>query len=86
MLGNIIGGFIVVLIGVTLAPTVANEVSHATKDTMYGDSSHGFTNSTISGSSATILDLTTLFYVLAVASIGIGIATSGLKAAGLMGA
>jgi len=26
MLGNIIGGFIVILVGVTLAPTVANEV------------------------------------------------------------
>ena len=29
MLGNIIGGFIVILVGVTLAPTVADEVAGA---------------------------------------------------------
>ena len=72
MLGNLIGGFIVILVGVTLAPTVANEVSGAQA------------NSNITGAADTIIGLTTLFYCLAIASTGIGIATIGLRNAGLM--
>ena len=49
MLGNLIGGFIVILVGVTLAPTVANEVSTAQD------------NTNISGASNTIIGLTTLY-------------------------
>jgi hypothetical protein len=70
MLGNLIGGFIVILVGVTLAPTVANEVQGAKN------------NANISGASNTIV--TTLFYCLAIASSAIGIATLGLRNSGLM--
>lgn len=72
MLGNLIFGFIVILVGVTLAPTVANEVAGAQA------------NTNITGASDTILGLTTLFYVLAIASVGIGITTVGLRNSGLM--
>jgi xanthine/uracil permease len=72
MLGNLIGGFIVILVGVTLAPTVANQVQ-TSQD-----------NNNITGASSTIIGLTTLFYCLAVASVGIGIATVGLRNSGLM--
>ena len=72
MLGNLIGGFIVILVGVTLAPTVAEEVGQAKA------------SSNITGASETIIGLTTLFYCLAVASVGIGIATVGLRNSGLM--
>ena len=72
MLGNLIGGFIVILVGATLPPTVADEVQGA-KD-----------NGNITGASDTIIGLTTLFYTLAVASAGIGIATVGLRQSGLM--
>ena len=72
MLGNIIGGFIVILVGVTLAPTVANEVQGAED------------NGNITGAAQTIIGLTTLFYCLAIASTGIGIATVGLRNSGLM--
>lgn len=72
MLGNLIFGFIVILVGVTLAPTVANEVAGAQA------------NSNITGASDTIVGLTTLFYVLAIASVGISITTVGLRNAGLM--
>ncbi|GBE19899.1 hypothetical protein BMS3Abin17_00629 [archaeon BMS3Abin17] len=65
MLGNIIGGFIVILVGVTLAPTVANEVAGAQA------------NTNITGASSTILGLTTLFYNLSIASTAIGIAAQG---------
>lgn len=72
MLGNLIGGFIVILVGVTLAPTVANEVKGAQN------------NGNISGASNTIIGLTTLFYALAIASAAIGIATVGLRNSGLL--
>ena len=72
MLGNLIGGFIVILVGATLAPTVANEVQGAQN------------NANISGAADTIIGLTTLFYCLSVAGAGIGIATVGLRQSGLM--
>ena len=72
MLGNLIGGFIVILVGVTLAPTIADQVWTAQN------------SSNITGASDTIIGLTTLFYCLAVASTGIGIATVGLRNSGLM--
>ena len=72
MLGNLIGGFIVILVGVTLAPTVATQVTGATG------------NANITGAANTVLGLTTLFFCLAVASAGIGIAAAGLQKSGLM--
>lgn len=79
MLGNIIGGFIVILIGATLAPTVADQIYEARYN-----ASGGTGGENITGASSTILGLTTLFYCLAVASTGIGIATVGLRNSGLM--
>lgn len=61
-----------ILVGVTLAPTVADEVATAEA------------NGNITGAEQTIIGLTTLFYCLAVASTGIGIATAGLRNSGLM--
>ena len=71
MLGNIIGGFIVILVGVTLAPTIANEVA-------------GAQGGNVTGASSTVLGLTTLFYNLSIASTAIGIAAQGLRNSGLM--
>jgi len=79
MLGNLIGGFIVILIGVTLAPTVADQIQLARDPD--GNAS---TPSNVTGSASTILGLTTLFYCLAVASAGIGLAVTGLRQGGLM--
>ena len=71
MLGNIIGGFITILVGVTLVPTVADEVVSAQ-------------GGNVTGASSTILGLTTLFFTLAIASVGIGVAASALQRSGLM--
>jgi len=79
MLGNLIGGFIVILIGVTLAPTVADTVKSGTDP-----DSNASTSANISGASASIFNLTTLFYSLAVASSGIGLAVVGFRKAGVM--
>ena len=72
MLGNLIGGFIVILVGVTLAPTIATEVAGAQAD------------GNITGASDTIIGLTTLFYCLSVTSVAIGITVVGLRNSGLM--
>ena len=61
-----------ILVGVNLAGPVATAVVGAQN------------SNNITGASNTILGLTTLFYCLAIASTGIGIATVGLKNSGLM--
>lgn len=73
MLGNLIGGFIVIIVGVSLAPSVANEVQAAR-------------TGNVTGAASTILNLTTLFFVLGIASAGIAVAAQGLRAAGMLGA
>lgn len=79
MLGNLIGGFIVILVGVSLMPTVANEVVAAQRI-------NGTTANNITGTASdTILGLTTLFFALAIASAGIAVAAQGLRAAGMIG-
>lgn len=79
MLGNLIGGFVAILVGVTLIPTIANEVYSARYGNGSGD--HNF-----SGASGTILGLTPLFFALGIASIGMAVAAQGLRAAGMLGA
>ena len=73
MLGNLIGGFIVIIVGVNLIPTIA--------DSVYAAGHLG----NVSGAATTILDLTTLFFALAISCAGIACAVNGLRAAGLLG-
>lgn len=80
MLGNIVGGFVVILVGVTLAPSVANAVA----DARGVNNTAGTYSGNVTGASATILQLTVLFYNLAIASSAMGIAVQGLKNGGLM--
>ena len=72
MLGNLIGGFIVILVGVNLIPTVASQVVAAQ-------------GGNVTGAASTILGLTTLFFALAIMSSAIGVAAIGLRQAGLLG-
>jgi hypothetical protein len=83
MLGNLIGGFIVILVGVSLIPTVADEVYGARNIEFVG--TNGVHNTTVTGAAGTILGLTTLFFALGIASAGIAIAAQGLRAAGMLG-
>jgi len=71
MLGNLIGGFIVILVGVNLIPTVADQVVAAQ-------------NGNVTGASSTILGLTTLFFALGIMAAGISLAVGGLRNAGLV--
>jgi len=72
MLGNLIGGFIVIVVGVNLIPSVADQVVAAQAGN-------------VTGASSTILGLTTLFFALGIAAAGISVAAQGLRAAGLLG-
>jgi len=74
MLGNLIGGFVVILVGVTIAPTVMREFNEAMGN-----------ETNVTGLSSTVADLLPLFFILGVASAGIAIAATGLRAAKLLG-
>jgi hypothetical protein len=75
MLGNLVGGFITILVGAVLIGTVADQVWMAQA------------NANIAGTPAdTLLGLVTLFFALSIATAGIAIAAQGLRAAGLLGA
>ena len=71
MLGNLIGGFIVILIGVQLLPVIANAIVAAQAGN-------------VTGASSTILGLTTIFYALGIMSAGVALAVGGLRSAGVM--
>jgi len=72
MLGLIIGGFIVILVGTSLLPTVANQVGIAQND------------ANVTGASDTLIGLTTLFFALTIATSAIGIAAIGLRNSGMI--
>ena len=71
MLGNLIGGFIVIIIGVNLIGTVADEVNSAQ-------------SGNVTGAASTILGLTPLFFALGIMSAGVALAVGGLRNAGLV--
>ena len=77
MLGNLLGGFIVILIGVNLIPTIADQVTQAT-------SGNGSQTTNITGASSAILGLTTIFFSLGIMSAGVALAVGGLRNAGLV--
>ena len=71
MLGNLIGGFFVIIIGVNLIGTVADEVVRAQ-------------NGNVTGAASTILGLTPLFFALGIMAAGVALAVGGLRNAGLV--
>ena len=71
MLGNLIGGFIVIIIGVNLIGTIADEVVSAQ-------------GGNVTGAASTILGLTPLFFALGIMSAGVALAVGGLRNAGLV--
>ena len=78
MLGNLIGGFITIIIGVNLIGPIADAVEFTKVGGTFGG-----TNIT-SGATATILGLTPLFFSLGIMSAGVALAIGGLRNAGIM--
>jgi len=70
-LANLIGGFIVILVGVNLMPTVADQVVAAQ-------------GGNVTGASSTILGLTIIFYALGIMASGVALAVGALRNAGLV--
>jgi len=77
MLGNLIGGFITIVIGVNLIGPVADDVVTV----RYGN---GTEVTNLTGAASTILGLTPLFFALGIMSAGIALAVGGLRNAGLV--
>ena len=77
MLGNLIGGFITIIIGVNLIGPVADEV-YAVRG------GNGTSGTNITGAASTILGLTPLFFALGIMSAGVALAVGGLRNAGLV--
>ncbi len=71
VLANLIGGFIVILVGVNLMPTVANQVVAAQ-------------GGNVTGAASAILGLTIVFYALGIMAAGVSLAVTGLRQAGLV--
>ncbi len=71
VLGNMIGGFITIIVGVNLIPTVADQVEAAK-------------TGNVTGAAATLLDLTTLFFALSIMATAISTGVSALRESGLV--
>jgi len=71
VLANLIGGFIVILVGVTLLPEVADQVVSAQ-------------GGNVTGAASTVLGLTTTFFALGIMAAGVSLAVNGLRQAGLV--
>ncbi len=78
MLGNLLGGFITIVIGTSLMPVIADAVAIA----RFNSSGTGATN--VTGAASTILGLTPLFYALGIMSAGVALTVGGLRNAGIM--
>lgn len=74
LLGNLIGGFIAILIAVTLIPVIAEKVKEAQVD--------GSINAT-SPMAQTLLNLTPVVFGITILLLGIGIAIQALRDVGL---
>ena len=71
MLGNLLGGFIVIIVGTSLMPVVADSVV-------------GAQQGNVTGAASTILGLVPLFYALGIMSAGVALTVGGLRNAGIM--
>jgi hypothetical protein len=71
MLSQLFGSFIIIVIGVNLLPVVANQVA-ASK------------TGNVTGASAAMLDLVTLFYAMGIMVAAVAMVIGGLRNAGLV--
>jgi len=78
MLGQLIAGFVIVLVGTALLPSVANQVTAS-----YANASGGGAGANVTGASSSIVQLCTLFYALAIVLAAVSIAVSGLRSVGM---
>jgi hypothetical protein len=73
MLVNMLGGFILIVVGTALLPTVAQQVGTAQAD------------GNVTGAADTLVGLTTLFFALSISVSAIATAIAGLRQVGMFG-
>jgi len=78
MLGNLIGGFITIVVGVSLIGPIADDIYVARRGI------EGNVTTNVTGAAGTILGLTTLFFSLGIMSAGVALTVGGLRNAGIM--
>ncbi len=83
-LGSIMGGFIVLLVGVSLLPTIIEEIDSACSEQLNITSAANTMLCSSSGGPGGILGLVTVFFALGIIIAAIGITTRGLRSSGLM--
>jgi len=69
ILGNLIGGFIVILVGINLISVIPKEISQISNN--------------VTGTTSTIYSMITVFFALGIMVAGIALAVGGLRNAGL---
>jgi len=79
-LGNILGGFIVVLVGATLMPTIADQ----TEATYNAGNSVNASATNVTGAAKAITGLVPLFFALGIMATGVALAVNGLRESGMM--
>jgi len=80
MIGRLIGGFVSILIGVSLIGPVSNEVYAAT----HNSTGPGGNLTTTSSWGATVLELVPGFFALGILGIGIAITYGSMRDAGVL--
>ncbi len=88
-LGNLIGGFITLLVGITLLPMIAEEVGSICNNQVSNSTDSPCVPGpdgieVLGGASGSIIGLVTMFFALAIMITAISVVVSGLKSAGLM--
>ena len=75
-------GFLIILVGVNIAPVVANQVQNVVY--MNTSSTNLTANVNLTSGTGSILSLVTLFFVLSIAVAAMDIAVVGLRQSGLI--
>ena len=83
-LGNIIGAFIVILIGSSLLPVVADQVGGVCKDSNINVTAVSYALCNVEGASSTLLNFVTIFFALAIVGVAISMVFLGLRGAGMV--
>ena len=83
-LGNLIGGFIVILVGASLAPEVVKQLNTACSAEYLGNITTSSSQMLCSGASGTLISITGILFVIVVMASAIGIISQGLRNSGVM--
>ena len=83
-LGNIVAGFIIIMVGVTLLPTIVEEVGSTCSEQLNVSSVGNTILCNSSGEPGGLLGLVAIFFALAIVITAIGLMCSSFRNAGLL--